>query len=280
MEYSVAFIQPKVVVNGFPKGGTNLVASVLDLLGMQQVPGAIASSLLFGRYTIVRKALWGCGSGHPVIVGIDFPVAVKESRVIQMVKRLLPGNYIAAHSGYSDHLYSIFIHGGLKIIQVIRDPRDIVASHAVYCATQKNHPLYSYYASISAKQRLAFSIQGGHTPQGYFLESIGERARSVDGWIGKPNVFTVRFEDLVGEKGGGSDTIQYETIKTLIDFLGIDANENVVTTICQTVWGREGRTFRKGVIGNWRSVFSADLIKLFNASARDITQKWGYDVAN
>ncbi|GAB4524396.1 MAG: hypothetical protein Fur0018_07910 [Anaerolineales bacterium] len=146
----------KVIVNGFPKGGTNLLASLLDLLGFSQARGAIASSLLTGRFSWARQAFWGSKKPkNMVLTGIDFPVAIHTKRLETHLKKLAPMTYMTAHSMYSGHLEHIFSQAGAKMMQIIRDPRDIVVSHAVYCAKNPAHPLFAFYGSPVFNGKLA-----------------------------------------------------------------------------------------------------------------------------
>ena len=269
----------RVLVNSFPKGGTNLVAKLLDLAGFVQEDTCIASSLVVGRWMPFKVLIRGGWNPlDSVVVGVDFPVTIKGSWIAGLLSRIPIGGYVSAHSRYSDHLHDLIRQSGLKIIQIIRDPRDIAVSHAYYIPKTSSHPLHQYYTRklTSFDERLTFSIRGGASDAGVFLESIGQRASSLDGWLGCDNVLTIRFEELVGEKGGGSDLAQRNAIKSILSYLDIQPNEDSIAEYQARLFGDPGRTFRRGEIGGWHKEFSEHHMDLYREVAGDITEKWGY----
>ena len=68
------------------------------------------------------------------------------------------------------------------------------------------------------------------------------------------NLFVVRFEDLVGSKGGGSDKAQYEVVRRLCEALRIPVQRGKINTILESLYGNSV-TFRKGMIGEWKKSF-------------------------
>ena len=268
-----------VIANGFPKSGTNLLAAVLDLLDYHQVNGAVASSLLHGKWSMARRFV--CGSSDPrdsVLVGVDFPVCVRASRLMKKLKRLQDMEYISAHSRFSSHLHFLFRLSGAKVIQMIRDPRDIVVSHAFYCADTPSHLLYPFYRPMDFVDRLNFSISGGKTPQGYYLEDIGQRVQGMHGWLEQEDVLTVRFESLVGALGGAISRFNKLRFQGLPVFWGVQITDVQVANIQEKVFGAPGRTFRRGKIGSWKEYFKDQHIQMYNALAAEPTEKWGYQI--
>jgi hypothetical protein len=90
-----------------------------------------------------------------------------------------------------------------------------------------------------------------------------------------PRVLNVRFEDLIGSKGGGNDERQIKTIADIFAYLeadGIDAR-----LIAGKAFSENSVTFRKGKIGDYRNVLSAAQIKLFNELHGDVIRQYGYD---
>jgi hypothetical protein len=268
-----------VIANGFPKSGTNLLATILDLLEYRQVKGAIASSLLHGKWSLARRFIWGSGDPRDsVLVGVDFPVCIRASRLAGKLQGLHDREYISAHSRFSSHLYSLFTRAGAKVILVIRDPRDIAVSHAHYCAETPAHPLFPFYQPLDFDQRLKFSLAGGGTPQGYYLEDVGQRIQGMDGWIKQAEVLTVKFEALVGARGGGDAELQKTEILRIAGFLGLQVTEAHLASIQEKAFGTPGRTFRRGQIGSWKEHFKEEHIRLYTELAAEITEKWGYQI--
>ncbi|NGX34280.1 MAG: hypothetical protein K1060chlam1_00631 [Candidatus Anoxychlamydiales bacterium] len=90
------------------------------------------------------------------------------------------------------------------------------------------------------------------------------------------NVFFVKFEDIIGEKGGSSASVQQQTIKHLTNFLNISLSKNQLDYLCQVLHGKSV-TFRKGIIGNWQDVFTQEHKKLFKELFNDFLVDFGYE---
>lgn len=276
--YPIGRVKFMLIINSFPKGGTNLVAKLLDLNSYQEVTGYIASSSLIGKYQKIRSVIrGGWNPFNSVIVGVDFPVAIKASHVKRKLNKVKGKKYICCHCQYSDHLYYLFHSSGHKVVQIIRDPRDIALSHAHYVLKTSSHPLNSHYKSMkNFDECLLFSISGGLARNGLFLESIGERAKRIDGWLTKGRVLSIKFEELVGPLGGGGGEVQLECINRVLTFASMEKSKVEVNFIQEKLFGGQGRTFRRGQVGEWEKEFQDFHIEAFEAVSRGIVEKWGY----
>lgn len=110
-----------------------------------------------------------------------------------------------------------------------------------------------------------------------YLESIGQRARLVDGWRLCSQALIVRFEDLVGEKGGGTREQQRHEIMRVVKFLNLEVSEDMLEEIQKSLFGMPGRTFRKGQAGGWRDVLDEALLDVYYRYDTGMTATWGYD---
>ena len=88
--------------------------------------------------------------------------------------------------------------------------------------------------------------------------------------------FLIKFEDLVGSKGGGSDKKQYKTIKALLKFLGLKRSEKRIKYAQKHLFG-DSPTFRKGQIGAWKKHFKPEHIALFKERMNHTLLEWGYE---
>ena len=67
------------------------------------------------------------------------------------------------------------------------------------------HFLEADFKSMSPMQRLIFVLEGGYAPQAAVtVQSFHDVYHSILAWRNQPNCLFIRFEDLVGEQGGGS----------------------------------------------------------------------------
>ena len=60
----------------------------------------------------------------------------------------------------------------------------------------------------------------------------------------------IRFEDLIGPKGGGDAKMQYSAIHSIAKALGQDLKQDQIESIGKEMFG-SSKTFRKGKIGSW-----------------------------
>lgn len=89
-----------------------------------------------------------------------------------------------------------------------------------------------------------------------------------------PKVLNVRFEDIVGSNGGGSDDLQKKTIENIFNYLKI---KNIdIDKIAKNSFDKTSKTFRKGKIGSYKKVLSPMQIKLFDELHGDIIKQYGY----
>ena len=88
---------------------------------------------------------------------------------------------------------------------------------------------------------------------------------------------TVLFEDLVGEKGGGSKESQLEVIKAIVKHLDISLTEKEIQeNVIDKLFGGTG-TFREGKIGAWKNYFTPEHKKLFKLYGGEMLIKLGYE---
>jgi hypothetical protein len=67
----------------------------------------------------------------------------------------------------------------------------------------------------------------------------------------------VKFEDLVGLRGGRSTELQRRAVERVAAHASLSADERAMRLVETDLFG-VGRTFRKGQIGGWREAFSLE----------------------
>ena len=277
--------KPKVFLNSFPKGGTNLVLRLLELCGYQTKQPYVSANLLLHRSRFLRKMLRGVATTeaietnpNAIAVGVDSPVYVRKAWLKRYLSSLKNGQALPAHCLYTDNLHTLLNEQNIKIIQVLRDPRAIALSNAHYLAKQEKHPMHSFYKALpDFDSQLAFSITGGKIDANLSLNSIAERAKLIAPWVEQADVLSIRFEDLIGSLGGGSDELQHRAILNVLNFLNLDMDDSQLQHIQDNLFGTS-TTFRQGQIDSWRDSFKEMHLELYNAIAADLTKSWGYDV--
>jgi hypothetical protein len=86
----------------------------------------------------------------------------------------------------------------------------------------------------------------------------------------------VKFEDLVGIKGGGSAEAQREAVERVGRHLGIGVGQERMRAVEEGLFG-VGRTFRKGQIGGWREEFSSEHERAVEGVVGPLLVELGYE---
>ncbi|MBK8417724.1 sulfotransferase domain-containing protein [Candidatus Villigracilis saccharophilus] len=267
-----------ILVNSLPKSGTNLMQKCVELAGLNWSGHSLGASANFGRYKYVKNFLRRTAIGDvPVFLGLDVPVTVSE----KWLRRYLRNSkgYVSGHAAYSGHFHEILKLENFKTIQVIRHPCALLSSWASYIvepgyywnAVQKN------MSGLSFEKRLNLMISGGYLNDLYVtgLRDIFLRAQ---GWYEmRDDVLVVRYEDLVGSRGGGDDEYQRETIEAVLLHIGISYNDEKVSNIQSQLYGGTV-TFRKGHIHAWKDQMDWHLKQSVHDALKDIKilDRFGY----
>jgi hypothetical protein len=161
-------------------------------------------------------------------------------------------------------------------IVALRDPRAIVVSLMHHSMTKPRHFLHSRMKEQpDDKSRLRLLMTGVASHRGEFRRGISHQIDLILGWVEDPAVLTLRFEDLVGSKGGGSDERQFAAISTLARRIGISLTDADIVRIGAEMFGT-GKTFRQGQVSSWRNAFDSELSAVFEAEVGDRMTRLGY----
>ncbi len=117
-----------------------------------------------------------------------------EAEFRSLIASVRPGQIVMTHVTFSPGYPPILQERGVKSVFMVRDPRDIVLSHAHYAATNEDHWLFRWYREADRRERLRMSIEG--IPE-VGLRSVAGTLRAFQGWLETAD-FVVRFEDLIG----------------------------------------------------------------------------------
>jgi hypothetical protein len=240
------------LANGIPKAGTHLIFELLSAFGFQ----------------------------HPY--SDDLPADEDKFE---------PGRYYnlqhmtREHLGRPVHEMGQFVGAFCRnpVLFIIRDPRDVAASLAHYLSVQTEyHVLQSYFASLSGKQRLLAVIRGDYPLPVYinrnmrFSGNIRDLYLAYADWIRYPftNTVVIRFEDLIGPRGGGDYQRQLRCIWIAQLALHVPGNP---AGFAEKVFSPSSITFRKGQIGSHKIEFDEEHWAAFDSLCPDFVQLFGYD---
>lgn len=266
---------PRLFLNSVPKAGSHLVERALAGLGCVRGQGPLGTASVIGRNQWSKGLLRGPWlTSDMVLIGIELPAPVKASWLRRRLDRVAPGRYLRGHAQHTGYLEALLRERDYRVIHVVRDPRDVVVSHAHYMLARRGHPFHRFYESLGDfNSRVAFSITGGRIAGVGYLASIAERYRLMEGWLRYPGALTIRFEDLVGLEGGGAEGRQLEALRQISDLAEIEPED--LDEVAHSIFGRSS-TFRKGRIGGFSEAFDDRLADLFDQTWGGESSVWGY----
>lgn len=239
---------PKVLMNSLPKSGTNLLEQVLI-----QLPYMRRRM----RYTL------GYWDGS-------------EATTLRQLSRIRRGEFLAAHLTATEYILQTLLRENFKTLMMIRDPRDIAVSHFNYVTyIDYTHPSHQYFKSLPDDDaRLMAVIEGVDG----IVQPIWRVLEQYRPWLTADGVLVVRFEHLIGARGGGDDQLQMRTVSDIARHLNIPIDETQLSMICSEIYSETSPTFRKSQIGDWGKVFKPEHITAFMRSAGEYMKYYGYPV--
>jgi hypothetical protein len=207
----------------------------------------------------------------------DVQAAWKEIQMLSDTALFVPRLVVSTHQfswASGRRFLSAWGRTGVpNIVYCYRDPRAQLVSMVRFLAQgsiMANHPWAVVYRPIfqslgSMDRMLSFAISESSLP---FRDAYRENR-----WLlYHPNVLKLRFEDLVGEGGGGSQMSQVEAIDSWVKFLAIDVP---VEELTQGLFGGTP-TFNTGRVDSWRDVFQEHHRKAFEREFGDVLEDYGY----
>jgi len=152
-----------------------------------------------------------------------------------------------------------------KLVVIYRDPKDVIVSAARWNSDYSWESITLTIKKIFNKE-LPYNI----------LYDVKRFSGFLSLCQSKKNVRTVRFEDIIGNRGNGSDHIQRKTVRKLALFLGYKLSEEEISRVIEKSWGK-GHTFRCPEIGGWEKYLVDEYYNLFkNSKWNELTKELGY----
>lgn len=242
----------KVFANSYPKAGTNLLKSFFE------------HNPKFNNKLIYHI--------DPGILNNFFSSLLNNQN---------KGQVLTSHMPYSDYLSNLLFQKKVKNIFIIRDVRDILVSNYKYLTYKdKYHRLHKYFNSLkSDNERLRVLIEGIDIETGVSKkkETIGEYSERFLGWFKDKTCLVVKFEELIGDAGGGSDQLRNETIDKILDYLSVNLSKSAIVSLRKSLFSPNAKTFRKGQIGDWKNHFNEENKKIFKIHAGQLLLDMGYE---
>jgi hypothetical protein len=200
--------------------------------------------------------------------------------ILHELKKIHDKNFIyAAHTSYTNisKVDNFFENKPRKDFLVIRDPRDFIVSFSYWI--KKDQQRWPYWSSLEINKLINEWIHGLNflTYELSFSTYDNYNFFYFDWLANNPKSFVIRFEDLIGSQGGGSDQKQIETLIRMMEYLEVEPTDKLLKHVQDNLFGSTG-TFREGKIGAWKKEFSDEQKVLFHEKYSDLLNKLGYSI--
>jgi hypothetical protein len=220
-----------------------------------------------------------------------------EDGFVDFVRELRPGQYAAWHYPWNDELSAIVRDHDVAVVFLFRDPRAQALSNLNFIKKTPAHPAHSYFVELADdEQRLLRILSGlpqtdaerlGLVPEDSHRWEVSSQIRtpSLPGginwvfgifadWLRDSQCLPVRYEDLVGNRGGGSDDVQVEVVRRILEFTGADAE--LAPGIANALYSERSPTFHRGNVDSWRGMFQPGVMSAFRAHSSELIDLFGY----
>lgn len=247
---------PAVFGNAMPKSGSHLIIQILT--GLTRL----------GPFV---------NPGYPPVNRSEDNRNLASEGILEGIQSMRPGDirygYIHAQQPFIEALTG----PDRATIFVYRDPRDMIVSHVFYATEiHKGHGMHAYYTQIlkSVEERINAQIMGVAEP-GSELSPIRKKYDDYVCWLEQPQVFSIRFEDLILERDAA--------LNRMLDYLEERGfapevfRPQAVEILKSNIAPHKSGTFRKGKPGNWREHFTPENVALFKQATGDLLVRLGYE---
>lgn len=260
---------PKLFANSIPKAGTHLLTQLL---------GEAPKMWYCGDHVVDRPYYRDAPDVGDDDVPVD-PDDFDSDALAARLARVRNGQFVTAHMAGFPAVREVVAEHGFASVLMIRDPRDIAVSMANYFASNARlHTYRRFHDELpTLDARLHAVITGLPAVAGSpRVPSMGERLGKYVGWLGDHRTLVVRFEDLVGSAGGGSDHAQLAATTAVLRAADRYESEQQVSAVARAVFAPHAATFRRGAIGEWREHFTPEHETALETSAPGGVAALGY----
>lgn len=237
------FTAPRILLVSVPKSGTHMLESILE-----EFPG-------------LRNSGWR--------------TLTNETCSDQSIRRIGRGMFANSHLYYTPELARLIREQGIKTIFVMRDPRDIVVSRYKYIREIDHlHPAHQFLASFDNDRDGLMAAIAGKDNIMPGMQTVLEGFR---GWLHDDAVLSIKYEDLVGSTGMGSDAARAQTLSDIASHLESPITQDSLDRLDHALRSKNSSTRRKGVIGGWKEEFSEEHTAFFKQHLQQLLNEYGYN---
>jgi hypothetical protein len=158
-----------------------------------------------------------------------------------------------------------------------RDPRDTVVSMINFLEGRTREGYGNFYEAdifstiLASKPTWDEKIDYALRDPSFLARDQFEKALWL---LNHPNVCKVRYEDLVGPRGGGTRQQQIKAVDRVLRHVGSNLDAEAVA---DRVYNPNAWSFHQGRGGGWRERFSQRNLDRFTEQFGDLLEQYGYE---
>lgn len=242
--------QPQVLITSIPKCGTNLLRCCIELICEQ------TTFEWCKKFTILKNE--------------------------QMINS--SAFTFMSHAFYAPCNIKQIFNKPWRTFFIYRDPRDQIVSMAHWIRRKPKLRPASIYSEMNIDELILELIE--RNAPVYSLLFEGEEIKDMHGiadfyalympWKQHPDVYTTRFETLVGPLGGGDAEIQLTEIMNIAAHMNMPIMRKQAMYVAENLFGN-GYTFNEGQIGSWKKYFNKKHKQAFKKIAGQLLIDLGYE---
>ena len=219
-------------------------------------------------------------SGLPAIVTYEGDTGRQrtEREITLDLGRLLPGDIAYGHLHAQPLVIESLCRAGVAPYFMLRDPRDVVLSHVHYVTEMApDHIHHRYYKDElhNLDERLRVSISGRDDLDGVSFPDIRTRFEPYVGWLERPEVLAIHFEDFITNRAGTLESVFDHAVRR--GFKPACDRSSALQILDGSIQPERSPTFRSGKIGGWRLAFSDEHKTQFKETTGDLLIRLGYE---
>ena len=256
-------------MSSVPKSGTHFMIAFYNRIKLQ--PHWVEDS----TYRLLIQKLYQT-EAEDERAELSQQIAPLREEAIEAILGMPENHFVYNHYTYDPILLQAILEAEIPVVFLVRDPRDYVVSLTNHILRRRDHKNHQFFHAMKSDEERYLSIITGVSQKKKSVSPINYIYKKMQGWIKNPRVLTLRFEEIIGPKGGGKREVQYRTFEKLINHIRHPINRDELYRQVDATYNEQSTLFVKGKIGQWREVFSDKVLDAFNSHAGYLLDVLGY----
>ena len=253
----------RLICFGLPKSGSTMIEHIYRELGYVDI-----FNTLIRRYSSLPKKQ----HVHEIHEGY-FKFLPKDK-----------GSFLKTHSHYNEELLNILTKHDVNAFILIRDIRDMMLSRYYHIINDPNHSEHKQISNMKFNEGFMLSLLT--IKSGDKFNQLKYFNNWISDWVKLKRFPIIKYEDYILDKNlfieklleiSGFHKQNDIDIKSIIN--KIENTKNFKGTMKSKIksFGKKKTTFRKGITGEWKSMFTKKHKDLFKEVAQESLELGGYE---